>query len=164
MRDYREFKEKLRYIHRNPVKRGLVRGPADWKWSSFRHHMTGEDCGVEIESQWTARKRERAGIFPHLPASANAPHSRKPPAGKCGIFRRLAAHPYRALVWRAEVEGRGPRRARLWRAEVVDFSRAEPTSKTRGASAPARATTPSGGHAGGHDFSRADHDVTRTRL
>jgi putative transposase len=28
--------EKLRYLHRNPVKRGLVRSPEDWAWSSFR--------------------------------------------------------------------------------------------------------------------------------
>ena len=33
--------EKLRYIHRNPVTRGLVHGPEDWKWSSFRHYLTG---------------------------------------------------------------------------------------------------------------------------
>ena len=28
--------EKLRYIHRNPVKRGLVASPEQWPWSSFR--------------------------------------------------------------------------------------------------------------------------------
>jgi putative transposase len=59
----RKFVEKLRYIHRNPVKRELVGRPEDWEWSSFRHYATGETGVVEIESQWTARKRERAGIF-----------------------------------------------------------------------------------------------------
>ena len=54
--------EKLRYIHRNPVKRGLVEKPEDWRWSSFRHYATGEVGIVEIESPWTARKRERLGI------------------------------------------------------------------------------------------------------
>jgi putative transposase len=54
--------EKLRYMHRNPVKRGLVEKPEDWKWSSFRHYATGEEGVVEIESLWTARKRERMGI------------------------------------------------------------------------------------------------------
>ena len=54
--------EKLRYIHRNPVTRGLVESPEDWEWSSFRHHLTGERGDVEIESQWTARERERRGI------------------------------------------------------------------------------------------------------
>jgi putative transposase len=55
--------EKLRYIHENPVKRGLVERAEDWKWSSFRHYATGEENVVEIESQWTARKRERKGIY-----------------------------------------------------------------------------------------------------
>ncbi len=35
--------EKLRYMHRNPVTRGLVERPEDWTWSSFRHYMTGEE-------------------------------------------------------------------------------------------------------------------------
>ncbi len=51
--------EKLRYIHHNPVKRGLVEKAEDWKWSSFHHYAAGEDCGVEIESEWAARRRER---------------------------------------------------------------------------------------------------------
>jgi len=54
--------EKLRYIHRNPVKRGLVERPEDWVWSSFCHYATGTDGAVEIESQWTARRRERLGM------------------------------------------------------------------------------------------------------
>jgi len=67
-----KFVEKLRYIHRNPVKRGLVERPEDWTWSSFRHYATGEVGVVEIESQWTARKRERAGIFLTLKVRAPA--------------------------------------------------------------------------------------------
>jgi putative transposase len=58
--------EKLRYIHRNPVKRGLVEKPEDWPWSSFRNYATGEEGVVEIESPWTARKRELAGIVPRV--------------------------------------------------------------------------------------------------
>ncbi len=53
--------EKLRYIHRNPVKRGLVGKPEDWEWSSFRHYATGVEGVVEIESEWTGRRRERMG-------------------------------------------------------------------------------------------------------
>ena len=59
LRDEREFHEKLRYIHRNPVKRGLVPEAGDWKWSSFRHYAFREKAAVEIESEWTARDRER---------------------------------------------------------------------------------------------------------
>src|SRR5205807_2136272 len=34
--------EKLRYMHRNPVKRGLVKSPEEWRWSSFRHYAFAE--------------------------------------------------------------------------------------------------------------------------
>jgi putative transposase len=49
--------EKLRYMHRNPVVRGLAARPEDWQWSSFRHYASGELGTVEIESQWTAFQR-----------------------------------------------------------------------------------------------------------
>jgi putative transposase len=62
----RKHVEKLRYMHRNPVKRGLVAKPEDWEWSSFRHYMTGDEGVVEIESEWTGRKRERMGISPKV--------------------------------------------------------------------------------------------------
>ncbi len=52
-----KFVEKLRYIHRNPVKRGLVAKPEDWNWSSYRHYQTGMRGTVEIESEWTAQGR-----------------------------------------------------------------------------------------------------------
>jgi len=40
--------EKLRYIHRNPVKRGLVASPEHWPWSSFGHYLAGEKGPVKI--------------------------------------------------------------------------------------------------------------------
>jgi putative transposase len=52
--------ENLRYIHRNPVKRGLCNRAEDWEWSSFLHYATGIAGRVEIESEWEATKRERA--------------------------------------------------------------------------------------------------------
>lgn len=60
----RKWTEKLCYLHRNPVTRGLVADPADWKWSSFRHWLTGEMGTVEVESHWTFRRREKLGIHP----------------------------------------------------------------------------------------------------
>ncbi len=65
VRDAREFSIKLRYLHRNPVKRGLVKDPREWKWSSFRHYALREVGVVEIESEWTAGDREievRGGV------------------------------------------------------------------------------------------------------
>ena len=64
VRSERKFVEKLRYIHRNPVERGLGERPGDWPWSSLRHYLTGAEGTVEIESEWTARRREEMGIFP----------------------------------------------------------------------------------------------------
>jgi putative transposase len=73
VRDYSQFVEKLRYIHRNPVKAGLCERPEDWEWSSFRHYATGHEGRVEIESEWTARKRERAAG--RLSPAVALPHS-----------------------------------------------------------------------------------------
>lgn len=69
--------EKLRYMHRNPVKRELVHEPQDWTWSSFRHYLTGEKGIVEIESEWTGRRRERMGIIPRVKL-VERPHPSKP--------------------------------------------------------------------------------------
>jgi len=41
------------------VKRGLVKEPAEWKWSSFRHYALREIGIVEIESAWTAADRKQ---------------------------------------------------------------------------------------------------------
>jgi putative transposase len=40
--------EKLRYIHRNPVRRGLVSSAEQWKWSSFRWYLSGTPGPVRI--------------------------------------------------------------------------------------------------------------------
>ena len=55
-----KFQQKLKYIHRNPVSRGLVEKPEDWAWSSFRHYATGVRGVVEVESSWLASARDRA--------------------------------------------------------------------------------------------------------
>ena len=48
--------EKIRYIHRNPVVRGLVKEPEDWQWSSYRHYDTGKQYTVRIESHHTEKE------------------------------------------------------------------------------------------------------------
>ena len=57
VRDNEEFIAALKYIHRNPVKRGLVEKPEDWLWSSYRHYAFDEKYVVTIESPWAAYKR-----------------------------------------------------------------------------------------------------------
>jgi putative transposase len=43
--------EKLRYMHRNPVKRGLVLEPEQWEWSSFRSYAYRERGRVKV-NEW----------------------------------------------------------------------------------------------------------------
>ncbi len=43
--------EKLRYMHRNPVKDGLVAEPEQWEWSSYRSYVYQEEGKVRI-NQW----------------------------------------------------------------------------------------------------------------
>jgi putative transposase len=47
--------EKLRYMHRNPVKRGLVLEPQQWEWSSFCDYAEGRHGPVLVNE---ARKAE----------------------------------------------------------------------------------------------------------
>ena len=58
--------EKIEYMHRNPVRRGLVDEPGEWVWSSYGHFATGERFTVEIESEWTAARRNRGAAETHV--------------------------------------------------------------------------------------------------
>ena len=47
--------EKLRYMHCNPVKRGLVEAPELWRWSSYRDYA-GNAAGVVTVNDWSVLK------------------------------------------------------------------------------------------------------------
>jgi len=44
--------EKLRYMHCNPVKRGLAAAPEDWRWSSYRFYFLDELGPVGVNEGW----------------------------------------------------------------------------------------------------------------
>ena len=44
-------REKLKYIHRNPVRRGLVLEPEQWTWSSFRAYAYDERDPVLVNER-----------------------------------------------------------------------------------------------------------------
>jgi putative transposase len=44
--------EKLEYMHRNPVTRGLVEVASDWKWTSVHFYTTGAQGTVQVSSGW----------------------------------------------------------------------------------------------------------------
>ena len=47
--------ENLRYMHRNPIKRGLVLETEQWRWSSFRHYAFAEAGQVLVNEQCPGR-------------------------------------------------------------------------------------------------------------
>ncbi|MBU0983419.1 MAG: transposase [candidate division Zixibacteria bacterium] len=44
-------REKINYCHMNPVKRGLVRSPCDWRWSSFNWYEGKRDVPLDVD-EW----------------------------------------------------------------------------------------------------------------
>jgi putative transposase len=47
--------EKLRYMHWNPVARGLVQEPEQWPWSSYRGYAFEEEGAVRINQKGAAK-------------------------------------------------------------------------------------------------------------
>ncbi|MFO8056623.1 MAG: transposase [bacterium] len=43
-------REKLVYMHNNPVKKGLCKDAGDWRWSSYRWYFHDEDVGVKLST------------------------------------------------------------------------------------------------------------------
>ncbi len=74
--------EKLRYMHRNPVTRGLVSSPEQWKWSSYRHYAFGEPGPVLVNEarasamKVSSRAAEANGKSALVPASVTHPSHR----------------------------------------------------------------------------------------
>src|SRR5439155_6359405 len=95
-------------MHRNPVKRGLVQHAKDWAWSSFTHYATGAEGIVEIESEWTARRRECMRSASKLPVQKNPRPSeeavKKPLSGRESDeqFRTLFSQPRQTMKGKRE--------------------------------------------------------------
>ena len=54
------IRQKLKYLHMNPVRAGLCEHPAEWKWSSYRAYLPHQLGNVPIEIDWQAYWRESA--------------------------------------------------------------------------------------------------------
>jgi hypothetical protein len=42
------WKQKMDYLHQNPCRKGFVRNPEDWRFSSARYWLTGEKADVQL--------------------------------------------------------------------------------------------------------------------
>jgi hypothetical protein len=49
---HRFIRQKLHYIHMNPVRAGLCDHPAKWRWSSYHAYLPHEPDSVSIEIDW----------------------------------------------------------------------------------------------------------------
>jgi len=58
----KKLKQKLEYMHRNPVDRKLVKHPRDWLWSSWRFYEGNGKGLIPIDS---TREREKQNQNPH---------------------------------------------------------------------------------------------------
>ena len=46
------IRQKLHYIHMNPIRAGFCDHPAKWRWSSYHAYLPHEPGGVPIEIDW----------------------------------------------------------------------------------------------------------------
>ena len=44
-----KLRQKLQYMHANPVKRGLVKNPGEWIWSSFSFYEKGQQGLLKVD-------------------------------------------------------------------------------------------------------------------
>jgi len=56
--------EKLRYMHENPVRRGLVSAPEEWKWSSSRDYAYNERGPVLVNEQQPVKVKWKTPAVP----------------------------------------------------------------------------------------------------
>jgi len=67
----KKVKEKLEYMHGNPVKRKLVTHPKDWPWSSWSHYAKGEEGLLRIDTLGESGGR---ASFPASTGKSQKPH------------------------------------------------------------------------------------------
>jgi putative transposase len=74
VRSERKRIEKLRYMHRNPVRRGLVTEPDQWRWSSYRSYAYAERGTVRVNFQeWPVAIKQQPRQSFGEPASSQSP-------------------------------------------------------------------------------------------
>ena len=56
----RFIRQKLHYIHMNPVRAGLCKHPGEWRWSSYNAYLTHEPGSVpiEVDHRWLWTEEE----------------------------------------------------------------------------------------------------------
>jgi putative transposase len=103
-----------RYISLNPVRAGLARRAADWRWSSVRAHLAGKDDALvrvrplldRVEAFADLISLKTGEIAPHQLAALRMSETTGRPLGEAGFVERLEAALGRRL--RPAKRGRKP--------------------------------------------------------
>jgi hypothetical protein len=87
-----EADRRLRCMHRNPVKRGLVQSPEQWRWSSYSFYLLDEVGPVRVNVGWTEISfRASCGVKEKSKTlAAGVRNSRPCKKGKDGAPRSMA--------------------------------------------------------------------------
>src|SRR5258706_13972942 len=92
----KKVREKLEYMHANPMTRKLVEHPEDWPWSSWSFYAKGE-AGVgpnglgSREKQRTPRTKNPHAKPPRGPPQNSPAQSPGPPRAKTPLCGRFSA-------------------------------------------------------------------------
>src|SRR4029077_350468 len=86
-----------RYISLNPVRAGLARRAADWRWSSVRAHLAGKDDALgrvralrdRVEAFSDLISLNAGEIAPHQLSALRASQTTGRPLGEAGFVERL---------------------------------------------------------------------------
>lgn len=70
-----KLREKLAYIHANPIQRKLVTHPRDWPWSSWPFYISGEGLlKIDLlESTWARQTKKQRTAHPFKNRKGRAP-------------------------------------------------------------------------------------------
>jgi REP-associated tyrosine transposase len=47
------LRQKLNYMHNNPVRADLARTPSEYAYSSYRNYELGDEALIEIDKDWS---------------------------------------------------------------------------------------------------------------
>ncbi len=94
--------EKLRYIHRNPVKRGLSLTSESYPWSSAHHYATGLPGTIHLHSHGPPETSHTAKPKAGAPFVASFRHSGQRPTGSIAIHSPTMGLDTVELVLRTE--------------------------------------------------------------
>ena len=77
----------MEYMHMNPVRRGLVKRPEEWRWSSYSHFALEKASvaarPIQIECPWRSETGVRKAVRKALTAATRSRTLACSPGARC---------------------------------------------------------------------------------